>query len=83
MLTKASKIDIYEDSIGVIGYLKPYLKECIEQDFIFGKDEYEGLSATVNHMHSIAMQLDAVILAVVAIIAGIIGAVIGAIFSKP
>jgi hypothetical protein len=83
MLTKASKIDMYKDNIGVIDYLRPYLRECIEQDFILGKDEYEGLSATVTHMHSIAMQLDAVILAVVAIIAGIIGAVIGVVFSKP
>jgi hypothetical protein len=80
MLTEASKIDMYEDRIGVIQYIKSYLKECVEKDFIFGKDEYEGLSATVTHMNSIAVQQDVVILAVVAIVAGIIGAVIGAVF---
>jgi len=82
IMTEASRTATSEDYIGIIGYLKPYLKECIEKDFVLAKDEYEGFSATLTHMNSIAMQQDAIILAVVAIIAGIIGAIIGSVFGR-
>lgn len=79
MMRDSLEIDMYQDKMGIMNYIREDLKDSIRRPYEETREEYEAFMSIISEIDKITSQHNFVLLSIIAVVAGLIGAIIGSV----